>query len=351
MTSVDVVIPCYNYGRYLRACVDSVLSQEGVDVRVLCIDDASSDDTPQVAADLAMRDGRVAWRRHGANHGHIATYNEGLLEWVAAPYSLLLSADDYLLPGALAQATQLMEAEPQIGFTFGPAVELRPGDPAPVMESGGQNPRRLMTGIEFIEMSGPRDVVPTATAVVRTALQQRIGGYRPDLPHAGDMEMWLRFAAYAGVGMFAAPQAVYRRHDSNMSLAYFIERKVVLPDLQQRAAVFAAFFAGPASRLGDLPRLRARTIGALAEEAVWEAHFAFEAGQLDTCREIAEFAAQIYPPIRVSRPWATLALKRRLGPRAWTALAPAAAAIKGLARLKSTARATGARLRRAPRPS
>jgi glycosyltransferase involved in cell wall biosynthesis len=337
MTSVDVVIPCYNYGRYLRGCVDSVLSQEGVDVRVLCIDDASSDDTPQVVAALALRDGRVTSRRHAVNCGHHATYNEGLLEWASAPYSLLLSADDYLLPGALAQATRLMQAEPEVGFTFGPAVLLRPGDPAPVLDSDDLKPGRVLTGLEFIKMSGSRTLVPTATAVVRTAVQQRIGGYRPDLPHAGDMEMWLRFAAHAGIGMFAAPQAVRREHDSNMSLGYLIKHKVVLPDLQQRAAAFAAFFAGPASRLGDQPRLRAWTIGALAEDAVWEAHFAFEAGQLDACRKILEFAAEIYPPIRASRPWLTLALKRRLGSRAWAALAPAAAAMKGLAGLKSAA--------------
>src|SRR6185312_15605269 len=44
LTSVDVVVPCYNYARFLQECVGSVLSQDGVDVRVLIIDDASIDD-------------------------------------------------------------------------------------------------------------------------------------------------------------------------------------------------------------------------------------------------------------------------------------------------------------------
>ena len=73
----------------------------GVDVRVLIIDDASTDDTPQVGQTLASTDSRVQFRRHDANKGHIATYNEGLLGWAAARYSLLLSADDALVPGAL----------------------------------------------------------------------------------------------------------------------------------------------------------------------------------------------------------------------------------------------------------
>jgi GT2 family glycosyltransferase len=52
MPSVDVVIRCYNYGRYLRQCVGSVLSQEGVDVRV--------EEALVVRGDVASVDGVAA---------------------------------------------------------------------------------------------------------------------------------------------------------------------------------------------------------------------------------------------------------------------------------------------------
>jgi glycosyltransferase involved in cell wall biosynthesis len=330
MGRVDVVIPCYNYGRFLRQCVESVLAQSPIS-RILIIDDASPDDTPKVATELVKRDARVFYTRHSENHGHIATYNEGLLEWASADYSLLLSADDYLLPGALARAVTLMDRHPEVGFTFGPAIKLSPGDPPVSVVNDDTAVARVMSGVEYIEMSGSQDLVPTATAVVRSALQKQLGGYRRDLPHAGDMEMWLRFAGHGGVGMFDSPQAVYRRHGSNMSLSYYVAGELVLPDLEERAAVFEAFFDGAANRLFDLPRLRVKTVGALAEEAVWAAHFAFEAGHLDTCEKIAGFSAALYPSIRLSRPWVTLALKRRMGLRAWAALAPAAAALQRLA--------------------
>ena len=58
MSRVDVIVPCYNYGRFLRECVESVLSQP-VEVRVLIIDDASTDDTPEVAAALAAEDANL----------------------------------------------------------------------------------------------------------------------------------------------------------------------------------------------------------------------------------------------------------------------------------------------------
>src|SRR4029079_749341 len=104
MSRVDVVIPCYNYGRYLRGCVESVLAQPGTDLRVLIVDDASQDHTPEVAAELVARDRRVGYRRHATNQGHIATYNESLLGWADGDYSLPLSGDDLCLPRALARA-------------------------------------------------------------------------------------------------------------------------------------------------------------------------------------------------------------------------------------------------------
>src|SRR5437879_6166396 len=112
MSRVDVVVPCYKYGHFLHECVGSVLAQDGVEVRVLIIDDDSPDDSAAVAAGLAAGDDRVGFRRHATNRGHIATYNEGLLGWAEGDYALLLSADDVLTPGALGRATRLMDAHP-----------------------------------------------------------------------------------------------------------------------------------------------------------------------------------------------------------------------------------------------
>ena len=59
MSTVDVIIPCYRYGHFLRECVDSVLTQAGVGVRILIINDASPDNTGEVAAELAKGDTRI----------------------------------------------------------------------------------------------------------------------------------------------------------------------------------------------------------------------------------------------------------------------------------------------------
>ena len=211
MSSVDVIVPCYRYGHFLRQCVESVLTQSLQNVRVLIIDDASPDSTAEVAADLVRDDPRVTFVRHSVNKGHIATYNEGI-EWASADYMLILSADDYLLPGALSRAADLMDAHSEVGFTFGNVIERSDsGTETPVkcvVDATKNSGRRILGGLELIELSGPGNIVSTCTAVVRTELQKRLGGYRRELPHAGDMEMWLRFAAHASVGFVSSFQGI-----------------------------------------------------------------------------------------------------------------------------------------------
>ena len=68
MSSISVVIPCYKYGHFLEEAVASVLDdQAGVDVRVLIIDDASPDDSADMARKIAARDPQVEVIIHAAN--------------------------------------------------------------------------------------------------------------------------------------------------------------------------------------------------------------------------------------------------------------------------------------------
>jgi hypothetical protein len=292
--------------------------QSGPRVRVLIIDDASPDNTADVAAELAQRDPRVTFLRHATNRGHIATYNEGI-DWASAEYLLLLSADDYLLPGGLNRATVLMEQYPEVGFVFGNAVELD--------EHGGRrftnavpchNDDRILTSQEFFGLSGARNIVPTPTAVVRTELQKRAGGYRAELPHSGDMEMWLRLAAHASLAFVKAPQAVYRRHSQNMSLSYMARNW--LPDLEQRRAAFDCFFQACEHVLADPAGLRKRMLYLLARDAISQASNAFNDGELELCGNLAEFALRMSSKIARSLPWAKLACKRAVGLAMWRRL-------------------------------
>ncbi len=320
LPTVDVVIPCYCYGLFLHECVRSVLEQANVDVRVLIIDDASPDGSGEVARDIALGDPRVTSVLHASNRGHIATYNEGI-DWASADCFLLLSADDYLLPGALARAAGHIVDDETVAFCFGNAQLLDvDGKTTPIRPLPKIGTDTVLEGVRFMELSGASNIVPTPTAVVRTAMQQAAGHYRPELHHSGDMEMWLRLAALGRVAFVNADQAVYRRHASNMSLW---TADAALPELRQREAAIDAFILNCEAQAARSHALHLRFDRALGQEALRMAHVAFNAGEIAACQEITAYARQIDPGIEWSLPFLKLSTKRAIGPTAWRRLASA----------------------------
>ena len=186
MSRVDVVIPCYNYGKFLGDCVAGALDdQPGTDVRVLIIDDASQDDSAEIAHKLAAADDRVEVIVHPVNRGHIATFNEGLLDWADGDYCVLISADDRLAPGALRRAADIMDAHPEVGFVYGNVVEFRGGEEPPPARTKSRG-QTIWPGHWWLEQRfrEANTCIFSPEVVVRTSVQHHVGGYNPDLlPH------------------------------------------------------------------------------------------------------------------------------------------------------------------------
>lgn len=309
MSRVDVVIPCYNYARFLPQCVSSVITQERVEVRVLIIDDCSTDDTERVGRQMAEHDDRVEFRRHRTNHGHIRTYNEGLLEWAKNDYVLLLSADDMLAPGALGRAADIMNMNPDVAFCHGHQVQFE--DSPPQITPGQENCSKYLVveGAELLNRMcrGGDNPIATPTAVVRTSVQQLVGGYRPELPHTGDLEMWLRLAANGNVGELDAVQAFKREHSCNMAKGF---TPTILPDLKQRRRAFESVMEEYADRIEGGDSLLRLAHKALAGHAFWGAHSAFERGHPELCEELLAFALDLDSTWRARPEWLRLYLKR-----------------------------------------
>jgi len=320
--AVSVIVPCYNYGRYLPECVRSVLEQDGVEAEVLIIDDASTDGSADVARQLSREDQRVTTECHPHNRGHIATYNEGL-EWIGGDFALLLSADDLLTPGALGRAAKVLEAEPDVGLVYGRAIHLS-GDDLPPSRDPSRVRWQAVRGSDWLKkvcQSG-RNAIYTPTAVVRTSLQRELGGYRAELPHSGDLEMWLRFAANADVGrILNADQAYYRVHEASMQRGWYADP---IAELEQRRE---AFDLGLAAVL-DKPsraRLRERARSGLARHALQIACRQFDTVGLEPAavERVKRYVRETDPHWASRAGYWTLTCRARIAPRPARLLRPA----------------------------
>ena len=299
--TVTAVIPCYNYGHYLPTALRSVLEQPGVDIEVIVIDDASPDGSAAVVRRLAAGDKRIRPIIHTENHGHIATYNEGLAQ-ARGDYVALLSADDALTPGSLARAAALFEAHPSVGLVYGHPIVFMDELPQTI---GNVRNWTLWQGREWVERlcRTGRNCIMNPEVLLRTSLQHAIGGYDPALPHSGDLAMWLGAAAAMDVGRINGPgQGYYRIHPSSMQRTINAGHVI---DLEGRLDAFEKVLVGPEALVRDGHELFAQAKRALAMAAIDCARSACDRGRSaqEPVDDYLAFAARTWPPVRETRRW------------------------------------------------
>lgn len=293
MPAIDILIPSYQYGRYLRDCVNSVLGQGIENVRILILDNASTDDSVEVARQLAAQDTRIEVRTREANLGLMATFNEGV-DWASSPYFMIICADDLSAPGALARAISFMDQNPNVGFIVGRELEHRQGDPLPRIDPSAPSEWRVSSGHDFLweRCREPASYLALGTMVVRTSVQKKAKHYKAHLTYTEDVEMMLRLACYGDVAETSAVQGIRRLHGLNLSDQHVTDRK---SDLVYRKAAFDSFLDDQSRLLHDAELLRKTVNRNVALRAFrWGAR-ALQAGRLSEAWDLLRYAASLSP--------------------------------------------------------
>lgn len=102
MVKISILMAVYNTAQYLPQSLDSLLAQTMEDFQVICVDDASTDDSLQILKSYASRDSRIQVIPLKENHGQAYARNKGL-ECVTGTYTCFLDSDDWLGNDALQQ--------------------------------------------------------------------------------------------------------------------------------------------------------------------------------------------------------------------------------------------------------
>lgn len=90
---VSVVIPVYNVENYLRLCLDSLINQSLREIEIICVDDGSTDSSPEILREYAARDARIQIISQ-KNGGPGNARNHGL-SIARGNYTAFLDADDW----------------------------------------------------------------------------------------------------------------------------------------------------------------------------------------------------------------------------------------------------------------
>ena len=286
-TSIDVAIPCYQYGPFLRECAASVLSQPVPNLRLLIIDNASTDGSQDIAREIAAADSRVTLFLNEHNRGLHDSCNRAI-DWATSDYFVLLDADDLLAAGSLARGIAFLDSHPEVALLYGVEGRLVDGllDPGRcdtrttrwTVTSSDRFIRRTCWD-SFCDIGAP-------AVIVRTAAQKRAGHYRENLVRTFDFEMYLRLAMEGDVASTNRVLGIRRMHPTQLT-AHFIENPI--RDFEEHELAFSSFFAHEGGAMRAAADLEAMSRRKMGDYAYWYAVLQWIRGS-SHAREAFDFA-------------------------------------------------------------
>ena len=201
---VSVIIPVYNYDRYLAEAIESVLSQTYQHLEVIVIDDGSTDQSGEVAQSFAERGVRYCAQIHA---GIGPARNKGV-ELAQGDFLAFLDADDCWSLEKLERQLRAFESDPALEMVFGQALQLQNG---PEWEAG-VNDKRL-------EVAGMVPGMVPGTMLIKRDAFLRVGKFQGDWK-VGEFIDWYARAVELKLRLLVLPELLlWRRiHDSNQGV-------------------------------------------------------------------------------------------------------------------------------------
>lgn len=118
MSKIDFIIPVKNQITYTRRCIESILKNVPLDIHLILVDDASTDETPAYFEDLRRQSSehvRITVLQHAVNQGYLASINEAM-DHAISPYVLFSNNDVEVFPGAVEEMLAIASQRPEFGL-------------------------------------------------------------------------------------------------------------------------------------------------------------------------------------------------------------------------------------------
>lgn len=203
--TVAVVIPAYNYGATLPRAVESVINQTHPAHEIIIVDNNSTDNTKEVAGQLADKYPTVRYVNEGAQ-GVAHARNRGIRE-ATGKFIVPLDADDEIKPTFIEVCLKALRADPSLGLAYTKLEWVRQDGQRGISEWPGE--------YNFDGFLKKQNQVPTA-CMFRRDLWARLGGYRQRYAPLGagaeDAEFWMRMGALGYRGQLASKEPLFTYH-------------------------------------------------------------------------------------------------------------------------------------------
>lgn len=181
---VTVIMPCHNHAHFLPVAVESAITQSYENKRLVIINDGSTDNSLEVAQELANEHKIITVLNNPEPTGPSAARNKGIkYAWDETDFFCMLDADDSYLPGKIEESVKKILPDPdRIGLVYGDVVIYNHATKTSNLEL------REPYNRERIE----QECMISNTPLVSKLALSKVGLYDESMRTAEDWDLWLR---------------------------------------------------------------------------------------------------------------------------------------------------------------
>jgi len=207
---VSVIIPTYNYGKFILGAINSVLRQSVLDLEVIIVDDGSTDETSNILDPYRNRINYIFQK----NAGLSAARNTGIAN-STGEFIQFLDADDMLSPNSLGLQLRYLDRHPEVHIAVcrNRLFKETTPDGRPIPFGSWKLFRgHLDVHLCYFNVAPPHAFLSRREAVIET------GWFDKQLKACEDYDLWLRAAVRGYIPHYnPAGLVYYRRHPKSMS--------------------------------------------------------------------------------------------------------------------------------------
>ena len=234
---VSVVIASYNHAAYVRACLDSVLTQTLQHFEIVITDDGSVDETVSIIR--SINDPRIQLEVFEQNRGACVAFNHAICR-ARGRYIAILNSDDCFLPHKLQRQVGFLHANPQVGAVF--------AHPQLINESGGQFADSAHKDFSVFHVGNRSrhdwlryffdhgNCLCHPSVMIRRECYEQLGLLDARLAQVPDLDFWIRLTRRFDIHVLPEALLSFRIRD-NQQNASAGRPEVIVRDLWERQRI------------------------------------------------------------------------------------------------------------------
>jgi glycosyltransferase involved in cell wall biosynthesis len=214
MPKVSVIIPTYNYGKYIEKAIDSVLAQTYQDFEIIVVDDGSTDNTKEIIETRYKDKVRYFYQE---NKGAPVARNKGIRK-SRGEYLTFLDADDWFAPENLKYKVKVLDNDADAGWVYSDGYYVnKEGEIIDKASNRFSFSNRKLEGDISSELFSMGNYITTDSVLARKTCIIKAGCFDETLPALQDYELWLRISLQYKIKYVDELLCYYTLHSNSIS--------------------------------------------------------------------------------------------------------------------------------------